>query len=202
MVGEIVHIELPSRDFARSAAFYAKLFGWKSDGIQAGGHLSFEPPGGVVGSWIREALAEAPGPVPFVAVADVDKALAEAERQGGRVLVQRQILPNRGVFGLLADCDGNVIGVLSAKDPGAGGAGTPEHSRERPKETAGGAKGGKGARSDTGGADRVAGKVAAEGKPTVAAKSDVAKPAVAGSGTSKAAAAAKTSLKKPPPRER
>jgi hypothetical protein len=146
-------------------------------------------------------LAEAPGPVPFVAVSDVDKTLAEAERQGGRVLVHRQILPNRGVFGLLADCDGNVIGVLSANDSSAGGAGTPENSRERPKETAGGVKGVKGARSDTGGADRVAGKVAAEGKPTVAAKSDVAKPAVAGSGTNKAAAV-KTSVKKPPPRGR
>lgn len=200
MVGEIVHIELPSRDFARSAAFYAKLFGWRSDGLQSGGHLSFEPPGGVAGSWIREALAEAPGPVPFVAVADVDKTLAEAERQGGRVLVHRQILPNRGVFGLLADCDGNVIGVLSAKDFGTGGAGTPENSRERPKETTGGAKGVKGVRSDTGGADRVAGKVAAEGKPTVVAKSNVTKAAVAGTGTNKAAA--KTSVKKPPPRGR
>jgi uncharacterized protein len=115
MAGEIVHIELPSSDFARSAAFYGKLFGWKTDGVQSGGHLLFSLPGGIGGSWIRDALAQAVGPVPFVAVADVDKTLAEAERQGGRILVKRLPLANRGVFGLLADTDGNVIGVLSGK---------------------------------------------------------------------------------------
>jgi predicted enzyme related to lactoylglutathione lyase len=124
MVGEIVHIELPSADFVRSASFYAKLFGWKTDGVQSGGHLLFELPGGVQGSWIREALAQAAGPVPFVAVADVDKSLAEAERQGGRILVRRMTLANRGVFGLLADCDGNVIGVLSAKSASVAGIST------------------------------------------------------------------------------
>ena len=116
MAGEIVHIELPSRDFARSAAFYGKLFGWKTDGVQAGGHLLFDLPGGVQGSWIRDALAQAPGPVPFVAVTDVDKTLAEVERQGGRVLVRHLPLANRGTFGLFADQDGNVVGVLATKD--------------------------------------------------------------------------------------
>lgn len=119
MVGEIVHIELPSRDFVRSSTFYGKLFGWKTDGVQSGGHLLFELPGGVRGSWIRDALAQAPGPVPFVAVADVDKTLTEAEKQGGRILVQRMALPNRGVFGLFADCDGNVVGVLTSTDVAA-----------------------------------------------------------------------------------
>ena len=131
MVGEIVHIELPSRDFARSATFYAKLFGWKTDGIQSGGHLPLELPGGVQGSLIRDALAQAPGPVPFVAVADVDKVLAEAEKQGGNILVQRMTLPGRGSIGLLADCDGNVVGVLAAKGLLAGRAAEPaEHLKD------------------------------------------------------------------------
>ena len=116
MVGEIVHIELPSRDFARSATFYAKLFGWKTDGVQSGGHLLVDLPGGVQGSWIRDALAQAPGPVPFVAVGDVDRTLAEVEKQGGRILVPRMALANRGVFGLIADCDGNVLGVIAVRD--------------------------------------------------------------------------------------
>ncbi|MEO8215205.1 MAG: VOC family protein, partial [Myxococcales bacterium] len=119
MVGEIVHIELPSRDFSRSATFYAKLFGWKTDGVQSGGHLLVDLPGGVQASWIRDALAQAPGPVPFVAVSDVDKTLAEAEKQGGRILVQRMTLADRGVFGLIADCDGNVLGVIAARDGGS-----------------------------------------------------------------------------------
>jgi predicted enzyme related to lactoylglutathione lyase len=129
MAGEIVHLEMPSSDFARSSAFYEKLFGWRTDGVQSGGHLRFDLPGGVQGSWIRKALAQAPGPVPFVAVADVDKALAEAEKNGGRVLVRRLMLGDRGRFGLLADCDGNVIGVLSPTGASGGAAATTPEAK-------------------------------------------------------------------------
>lgn len=123
MAGEIVHIELRSADFVRSAEFYAKLFGWRTDGVQAGGHLVFEPPGGVQGSWIRTALVQAPGPVPFIAVDDLDSTLMDVERQGGRVLVRRMTLPGRGHFGLFADPDGNVVGVLVARAQSAGTGG-------------------------------------------------------------------------------
>ena len=130
MAGEIVHLEIPSRNFERSAAFYGKLFGWRTDGVQSGGHLLFEIPSSpsddgpsgesMTGSWIRSALAQASGPLPFVAVDDIDKTLAEVERQGGRVLVPRLALAGKAQFGLLADLDGNVIAVIER--PGGGGA--------------------------------------------------------------------------------
>src|SRR6185369_13452854 len=128
MAGEIVHIELRSSDFARSAAFYGKLFGWRSDGAQAGGHLLFEAPGGVGGSWIRAALTQAPGPVPFVAVDDLEEALAAVEKEGGRILVRRLALANRGAFGLFSDPDGNVVAVLATK----GSAAVPAKASEAP----------------------------------------------------------------------
>jgi len=127
MAGEIVHLELPSRSFERSAAFYGKIFGWRAEGAQSGGHLRFEtPPGGgshgVRGSWILHALAQAPGPLPFVAVDDIDATLAEVERQGGRILVPRLTLAGQGEFGLLADPDGNVIAVMVRGGGGANGS--------------------------------------------------------------------------------
>jgi len=117
MAGEIVHLEIPSRSFERSASFYAKLFGWRTDGQQAGGHLRFEIPGAdgsTTGSLVRSALAQATGPLPFIAVDDVDQTLAEAERQGGRVLARRVPLAGHSQYGLLADVDGNVIAVVAA----------------------------------------------------------------------------------------
>jgi len=141
MAGEIVHLELPSRSFERSAAFYGKVFGWRADGAQAGGHLLFETPSagsgakGVRGSWILHALAQAPGPLPFVAVDDIDATLAEVERQGGRILVPRLSLAGQGAFGLLADPDGNVIAVMvksggpaNGPDAGAGGPASADAS--------------------------------------------------------------------------
>ena len=124
MAGEIVHLEIPSRSFERSAAFYAKLFGWRTEGQQAGGHLRFELPGAApstTGSLVRSALAQATGPLPFIAVDDVDQTLAEAERQGGRVLARRLPLAGSSQYGLLADVDGNVTAVVS-------GAGASERS--------------------------------------------------------------------------
>ena len=117
MAGEIVHLEIPSRSFERSASFYAKLFGWQTDGQQAGGHLRFEIPGAgapTTASLVRSALAQATGPLPFIAVDDVDETLAEAERQGGRVLARRVPLAGHSQYGLLADVDGNVIAVVAA----------------------------------------------------------------------------------------
>jgi len=141
MAGEIVHLELPSRSFERSAAFYGKIFGWRTEGAQSGGHLRFETPPaaasgsqGIKGSWILHALAQAPGPLPFVAVDDIGATLAEVERQGGRILVPRLTLAGQGEFGLLADPDGNVIAVTvrsggganDASESGAGASPPPE----------------------------------------------------------------------------
>ena len=87
------------------------------------------------GSWVLHALAQAPGPLPFVAVDDIDATLAEVERQGGRILVPRLSLAGQGEFGLLADPDGNVIAVVVVKsgggtngpsETGAGAPGSPD----------------------------------------------------------------------------
>jgi len=135
MAGEIVHLEIPSRSFERSASFYAKLFGWRTDGQQAGGHLRFELSGATAeaaasvttGSLVRSALAQATGPLPFIAVEDVEQTLAEAERQGGRILGRHLPLAGHGQYGLLADLDGNVIAVVEA----AAGNGAAEKKKAK-----------------------------------------------------------------------
>lgn len=142
MAGEIVHLEIPSRSFERSASFYARLFGWRTDAQQTGGHLRFEIPGSeasTTASLVRSALAQATGPLPFVAVDDVEQTLAEAERQGGRVLARRLPLAGHSQFGLLADVDGNVIAVVGASVTKAGasdkGADKKKAKDDAPKPT-------------------------------------------------------------------
>ena len=119
MVGEIVHVEFPSRDFEKSSAFFAALFGWRAESEQNGGHLGVAVPGGVAASLVRSALAYANGPVVFVAVDDVAAVVEETKRRGGRVLVAKMNLGNRGQFTLVADPDGNAIAITSALRSGA-----------------------------------------------------------------------------------
>jgi len=194
MAGEIVHLELPSRSFERSAAFYGKVFGWRAEGAQSGGHLLFETARavegsgggtpGVRGSWVLHALAQAPGPLPFVAVDDIGATLAEVERQGGRVLVPRLSLAGQGEFGLLADPDGNVIAVMvrsgaeSSRPPEAdAGTSRPAGAAEPEAEDSKASPGGRvaaGARAKAPASDKpapppaktVAGGRATAGKPS------------------------------------
>lgn len=125
--GTIIHVELLSAQFERSAAFYADVFGWKADEAQVGGHRGFhaEPQSDgearPTGSWVLEALAQTAGPVPYIAVDDVDACLDAVEKAGGRVLVRRQSLGNRGVAALFVDPDGNVLGCLTPSEAEASG---------------------------------------------------------------------------------
>lgn len=121
MAGEIIHVEFPSGDFAKSSEFFQTLFGWRPEGEQVGGHLAVKTPDGAQASLVMSALAYAPGPVIFVAVADVPRTLAEVVRLGGRVLAPKLNLLNRGAVALIADLDGNVVAVTAAQAKSASG---------------------------------------------------------------------------------
>jgi len=126
--GTIIHVELLSAQFERSAAFYADVFGWKADEGQTGGHRGFQPESeGPGGSWVLKALAQASGPVPYVAVDDLEGCLAAVERGGGRILMRKQSLGSRGHGALFVDPDGNVMGCLVA-GPSEGRARPPAES--------------------------------------------------------------------------
>ncbi len=76
---------------------------------------------GVNGGLMRRMF---PGqaPINYVAVDDLDKAVAKAEKLGAKVLVNRQPVPGMGYFSQLSDTEGNVFAVWQT-DPAAGTAG-------------------------------------------------------------------------------
>jgi predicted enzyme related to lactoylglutathione lyase len=181
MAGEIIHVEFPSGDFAKSSEFFQTLFGWRAEGEQAQGHLAIHAPGGVQASWVRSALAYAPGPVVFVAVADVARTCAEARRIGGRVLAPKMSLVNRGAFALLADPDGNVFAVIGASP----GKSAPDAQTTHTE--AGAASGSSPAASKTAATGGKAAAAAAPGKPAGAGARGAAKAPAATTTTTKPA---------------
>jgi hypothetical protein len=113
MAHPVVHAEIRSQDPDATRTFFAGLFGWTySDGAYPG--YTF------VDTGVDEALPTAISPLQggadqvlfFVGVADVEAALAEAERLGGRIVQPAQSVP--GVtFGVLADPHGHLVGVAA-----------------------------------------------------------------------------------------
>jgi predicted enzyme related to lactoylglutathione lyase len=110
----VVHAEIRSADPDATRAFFAELFGWSySDGAYPG--YTFVDTGveGALPAAISPLQGDGDAVLFFVGVADVDAALADAERLGGRIVQPAQSVP--GVtFGVLADPQGHLVGVASS----------------------------------------------------------------------------------------
>jgi uncharacterized protein len=122
-VPAIVHIEFKSSDFARTSAFYAKLFDWQTQQNASASYMKADSSDGPSGGWVRADLVQSPGPIPYLPVDDLTAKLDEVEEAGGRVLVRSMPFAGGGEVGLFADPDGNVLGLWQRKNAGAGGAG-------------------------------------------------------------------------------
>jgi uncharacterized protein len=118
----VVHFEITGPDGDALRAFYRTLFAWDATPadaapeVAAPGTYSFltEPGGGVNGG-IGEAVG-APHALLYVAVDDIEAALAEAERLGGeRVLGPVPNPDGSVVVGWFRDPAGNLIGVAGPR---------------------------------------------------------------------------------------
>jgi predicted enzyme related to lactoylglutathione lyase len=113
MPAPVVHFELRSHDPDATRAFYAELFGWSygEGGLPGYTYVDTGVEGSIPGG-IGPVQGGEPMAVYFVGVADVEESLRKAEELGGRIVQPATSVP--GVtFGLLADAQGQVVGVAS-----------------------------------------------------------------------------------------
>jgi uncharacterized protein len=128
--GEFAWRELATSDPDAALKFYQELFGWQvitrmemgpagtytvigSEGVQRGGIFKLSQPGAV------------PHWLPYVEVADADKAAAAATRAGARVLNGPMDVPGGGRIAQLADPHGIAFAVHSMAKPAAAPAPKP-----------------------------------------------------------------------------
>jgi predicted enzyme related to lactoylglutathione lyase len=108
--GKVAYMEIPALDVEVSAAFYAKVFGWSTRGDAR--HKGFDDASGdLIGAWTTaNAIASAPGVLPYIYVDDVRATLAQITSNGGSVV--REPYPEGGLtVATFRDPAGNVIGV-------------------------------------------------------------------------------------------
>jgi hypothetical protein len=113
MAHPVVHAEIRSQDPEATRAFFAELFGWTySDGAYPGYTFVDTGVDGALPTAISPLQGETDQVLFFIGVADVEAALADAERLGGSVVQPMQSVP--GVtFGVLADPQGHLVGVAA-----------------------------------------------------------------------------------------
>lgn len=120
----VVHFEIMGRDAPALRDFYGRLFEWEIDTELAGAmDYGIIGPGDTadgeaqgIGGGIGAMPGERPGYVTFyVAVPDVEEALARAESLGGTRIMGPVTVMERVEIGMFTDPEGNMIGL--AKDP-------------------------------------------------------------------------------------
>ena len=109
MSNKVVHFEVIGPDGKQLQGFYAALFGWHVD---AGNPMQYglvsAEEGGIGGG-----ICSGEKQVTFyVAVEDLDKALAKAEQLGGTISMPPMDVPGGPRIAQFTDPGGNVIGLL------------------------------------------------------------------------------------------
>lgn len=128
--GRIVWHELTTTDPDAAIAFYTKVVGWTTIPFdQMPGYrmwaIGTTPVGGVMKS-PDAAMSTGARWLPFVAVADVDNAVRQAEAMGARTSAAAQDIPGGGGrFAVLADPQGALFGVFATTGEYPGHDGLP-----------------------------------------------------------------------------
>ncbi|MFL6624441.1 MAG: VOC family protein [Sulfurifustaceae bacterium] len=114
----IVHWELMSKEPAKVAAFYEKLFGWKIQNLPEMNYRMVETggEGGINGGILKPERA---GPWPgnmtlYIAVDDLAAYREKIVAAGGEIHVEEQQVPGRGAFCLFTDPEGRMMGLWKA----------------------------------------------------------------------------------------
>src|SRR5882672_4915874 len=107
--GKICYLEIPAIDIDRSAAFYQKVFGWRTR-TRGDGSLAFDDGvGGVSGSWVlgRKASTEA-GLLTYIMVDNVATTVDEVVAHGGKI-VQKIGMDAPEITARFSDPAGNLM---------------------------------------------------------------------------------------------
>ena len=114
----IVHIEIPSRNFAESGEFYGELFGWKITPRPDMNYALWDPseaPGGgfnPLGETVR------PGEVLIYVDSDnIEADLKKAKSLGAVIVREKSEIPGVGWYGVFKDPTGNSISLYTSMDP-------------------------------------------------------------------------------------
>jgi len=114
----VVWFEVMGENGESLRSFYGRLFDWKIDAANPMKYGMVEAPNG---RGIPGGVGQLDGkPYPkvtfYVSTASIDRSLDKAKELGGRVLMNRTVMPGGPVLGMFADPEGNAIGLVEEHD--------------------------------------------------------------------------------------
>ncbi len=120
MANRIVHFEMMGPAGETQAAFYGRIFGWKTQATPGFDNYFLVD---AADAGIGGAVGQGPEQMPnyltvYVEVHSIDDHLAEIEAAGGTTVMPRTEIPDTVTFAMFADPAGNVVGLVETEVPG------------------------------------------------------------------------------------
>ena len=110
--GAWCHIEIPTAQVEVAKKFYGTVFGWKFRDMPEMSYTLFDTGKGNVGGGLWNPPAGVPRSITnYIFVDSVDAMVARVQEHGGKLVNPKMQVPGAGWFALVADPDGNVIGL-------------------------------------------------------------------------------------------
>ncbi len=98
--------DLLAADVEGAKRFYGELFGWKFKRDDKGGYEHIEAGATGIGGIMKNESPAPPHWIGYLAVDDVDRAVAAVTKNGGKVLMPKMDIPEVGQFAYMADPQG------------------------------------------------------------------------------------------------
>jgi uncharacterized protein len=119
----VVHFEIPAKDVKRASDFYTKAFGWQihqfpdfeywSLGTTASDQNGRPTSPGAINGGMGKKGKTGPDQVTVtISVADIDAALANVKKLGGKVTGKKMPVGDMGFSAYFEDTEGNVVGLF------------------------------------------------------------------------------------------
>jgi predicted enzyme related to lactoylglutathione lyase len=120
-MNEIVHIEIPTTDFAKSKAFYENVFGWKVTLMPEMDYATWMPADdkGVGGGFTKvKAYCEcSDGCITvYIGVASIDSMLQKITGAGGAVVTGKSPVGGFGWFAVFHDSAGATVALFESAE--------------------------------------------------------------------------------------
>jgi len=114
MSAPVVWFEVMGQDADKLRGFYSEMFSWEFD-VQAPADYGLvdQQGDGICGGVGRDMGTGTGWTTFYVRVADIDGAIAQAEKLGGKTLMPRQKLPSGDTVAVVTDPEGHPVGLVS-----------------------------------------------------------------------------------------
>lgn len=119
MPNPVIHFEVHVKDGKKAQEFYKGLFDWHVDADNPINYGIVDTHAGGINGGVTESPT-APMVTIYVAVDDLQAYLDKAENMGGKTIAPPTEIPGVVTFALLADPDGNVIGLVKEDEEQSG----------------------------------------------------------------------------------